>query len=103
MPAAGLRWAIVAGVPELLGEPATDTRDVLLTLARGRHTLATGEIRSKDAVAEWAVGLLPPAHRPALARARAVHLGDEDERWDCVDAGGCAEYPVRMIGERQPA
>jgi streptomycin 3"-adenylyltransferase len=90
-------------VPELLGEQATDTRNVLRTLARGRHTLATGEIRSKDAAAEWAVGRPPSAHRPALARARAVYLGEEDERRDGVDAGGCAEYLVRMIGERQPA
>jgi streptomycin 3"-adenylyltransferase len=74
-------------VPELLGEQATDTRNVLRTLARGRHSLATGEIRSKDAAAEWAVVRL---------RARGRTVGG-------VDAGGCAEYLVRMIGERQPA
>lgn len=74
--------AVVAGVPELLAELEDDTRNVLLTLARIWTTLATGVIRSKDAAAEWALGHLPPEHRPPLALARAAYLGDEDERWD---------------------
>ncbi|MEU3852755.1 aminoglycoside adenylyltransferase family protein [Streptomyces sp. NPDC029554] len=101
VPEADLRRAIVAGVPELMGELATDTRNVLLTLARGWHTLATGGVRSKDAAAEWAVGRLPRAHRPALARARAVYLGHEEERWDGLDVAACARYLARMIRERQ--
>lgn len=103
VPAADLRRAIVAGVPELLGELATDTRNVLLTLARVWNTLVTGGIRSKQAAAEWALRRLPGAHRPVLARARAVHLGNEEERWDGLDVTACAAYLVRVIAERQPS
>ncbi|WP_331771054.1 aminoglycoside adenylyltransferase family protein (plasmid) [Embleya sp. NBC_00888] len=81
VPRADLNRAIVAGVPELLGEWATDTRNVLLTLARIRTTLATGVITSKDAAADWVLARLPAEHRPVLARARAGYLGAEREDW----------------------
>uniref|UniRef100_UPI0031D2DB32 aminoglycoside adenylyltransferase family protein n=1 Tax=Streptomyces hawaiiensis TaxID=67305 RepID=UPI0031D2DB32 len=99
VPAADLRRAIVAGVPELMEELATDTRNVLLTLARVWSTLDTGGIRSKDAAAAWATARLPAEHRPVLARARAVYLGEEDEGWGGLDVRSCAEYLVRVIGE----
>jgi streptomycin 3"-adenylyltransferase len=99
VPAADLRRAIVAGVPELMEELATDTRNVLLTLARVWSTLGTGDIRSKDAAAAWAAARLPAGHRPVLARARAVYLGEEDEGWGGLDVRSCAEYLVRVIGE----
>ncbi|MDO0934049.1 aminoglycoside adenylyltransferase family protein [Streptomyces sp. DG2A-72] len=70
-----LRRAIVSGVPGLMGELESDTRNVLLTLARVWTTLATGRIRSKDAAADWAIERLPAVHRPVLAHARAVYLG----------------------------
>ncbi|MEV6998647.1 aminoglycoside adenylyltransferase family protein [Streptomyces sp. NPDC093982] len=103
VPPADLRHAITAGVPDLLAELDTDTRNVLLTLARIWTTLATGAIRSKDAAADWALARLPAEHRPALAHARAVYLGDEEERWgDGVRPGvrPCADHLVRAI-ERQ--
>ncbi|PNG23204.1 aminoglycoside adenylyltransferase family protein [Streptomyces cahuitamycinicus] len=99
VPAADLRRAIVAGVPELMEQLAADTRNVLLTLARVWSTLDTGGIRSKDAAAEWAAGRLPAEHRPVLARARGVYLGDEEERWGDLDVRSCAEYLVRVIDE----
>ncbi|WP_338780336.1 aminoglycoside adenylyltransferase family protein [Streptomyces sp. DG1A-41] len=92
-----LRRAVVAGVPELMDELDTDTRNVLLTLARIWTTLTTGTIRSKDAAAAWALDRLPAEHRPALARARAVHLGEEAERWDDLAPRPCAEFLTRMI------
>ncbi|MEU3404978.1 aminoglycoside adenylyltransferase domain-containing protein [Streptomyces sp. NPDC006670] len=70
VPHADLVRASVAGMPELLGDRADDTRNVLLTLARVWTTLATGTIRSKDAAADWALARLPPEHRPALEHAR---------------------------------
>lgn len=103
VPPADLRRAITAGVPDLLAELDTDTRNVLLTLARIWTTLATGAIRSKDAAADWALARLPAEHRPALGHARAVYLGDEEERWgDGVLPGvrPCADHLVRAI-ERQ--
>jgi predicted nucleotidyltransferase len=82
VPPADLRRAIVAGVPALLGDLEWDTRNVVLTLARIWTTLATGAIRSKDAAAAWALSHLPAEHRPVLARARGIYLGDEEEQWD---------------------
>ena len=82
VPHKDLRRAIVAGVPELLAELASDTRNVLLTLARIWTTLETGTVTSKDAAADWALDRLPERHRPVLARARSVYLGDETESWD---------------------
>ncbi|MFF7789751.1 aminoglycoside adenylyltransferase family protein [Streptomyces sp. NPDC007991] len=93
------RRAIVAGVPELMAELDSDTRNVLLTLARIWTTLTTGTIRSKDAAAAWALDRLPAEHRPALARARAVYLGDETERWDDLAPRPCAEFLTRVITE----
>lgn len=103
VPAADLRRAIAAGVPDLMAELETDTRNVLLTLARVWSTLETGGIRSKDAAAAWAIERLPAAHRPVLARARAVYLGDEDERWHDLDVRPCAEHVARVIEESYPS
>lgn len=79
VPHEDLRRAIVAGIPNLLADLEPDTRNVLLTLARIWTTLATGEIRSKDAAADWALAHLPEEHRSVLAHARAIYLGDEQE------------------------
>lgn len=73
--------ALVAGVPNLLAELESDTRNVVLTLARIWTTLATGTIYSKDVAADWALARLPTGHRPVLARARAIYLGERQEHW----------------------
>ncbi len=98
VPRADLDRAIVAGIPGLLDDLDSDTANVSLTFARIWVTLATGEIRSKDAAAEWVLDRLPEEHRPVLIRARAVYLGDEDDRWDDLraEARSFAEY---VIGE----
>jgi predicted nucleotidyltransferase len=70
------------GVPALLGDLDTDTRNVLLTLARMWMTASTGEVQPKDAAADWALDRLPEEHRPLLARARAGYLGEADDRWE---------------------
>lgn len=82
VPESDVRRATVAGVPALLEELETDTRNVVLTLARVWATLATGEILSKDAAADWALTRLPEEHRAVLAHARAVYLGEAAESWD---------------------
>jgi streptomycin 3"-adenylyltransferase len=83
VPSADLRRAIVAGVPGLLADLETDTRNVLLTLARIWATLATGKLQSKDAAAEWAIERLPESHRAMLDRSRSMYL----EGWDEDDWG----------------
>ncbi len=76
--------AIVGDIDALLGDLDEDTRNVILTLARIWSTVATGVIRSKDAAADWALDRLPAEHRAVLARARAIYLDDEEERWDDI-------------------
>ncbi|WP_344835368.1 aminoglycoside adenylyltransferase domain-containing protein [Nonomuraea dietziae] len=73
IPPGDLVRGIVAGMPALLEELESDTRNVLLTLARIWTTVATGVIRSKDAAADWALARLPAEHRPR-ARPRAGRL-----------------------------
>lgn len=74
VPHTDLVRASAAGIPGLLDELDGDTRNVLLTLARIWTTLATGQIKSKDAAADWALAHLPPTHRAALKHARRLYL-----------------------------
>jgi streptomycin 3"-adenylyltransferase len=78
--------ASVAGIPGLLDDLDGDTRNVLLTLTRIWTTLATGQIRSKDAAADWALAHLPPQHRPALEHARQLYLNCRysEESWSAA-------------------
>ncbi|MFI2472534.1 aminoglycoside adenylyltransferase family protein [Nocardia xishanensis] len=81
VPPEHLRGVLLDGVTDLLAELDSDTRNVLLRLARVWMTLETGEIRAKPEAASWAVDRLPAEHRPALAHARAVYLGDAEDVW----------------------
>jgi len=74
--------AMAGGIDGLLADLDSDTRNVILTLARIWSTVATGVVQSKDGAADWALERLPAEHRPVLARARAIYLGVEEERWD---------------------
>jgi streptomycin 3"-adenylyltransferase len=81
LPPNALRDSVVAGIPSLLEDLDTDTRNVLLTFARIWQTVVTGEIRSKDDAAGWALARLPPEHRAPLGAARTMYL----EGWDRAD------------------
>jgi len=74
--------AMLHGVDEVMPGLVDDTRNSVLTLARIWLTVETGEIGTKDGAAGWAVERVPPEHRAVPARARAIYLGEEDERWD---------------------
>ncbi|MDH6493941.1 putative nucleotidyltransferase [Streptomyces sp. SAI-149] len=74
VPQTDLIRASVAGIPGLLDDLDSDTRNVLLTFARIWTTLATGQIKSKDAAADWALAQLPPELRPVLEHARQLYL-----------------------------
>ena len=82
VPPADLTRAMLHGVDEVLPGLEDDTRNSVLTLARIWLTVETGEIGPKDGAADWAIERLPPEHRAVPARARAIYLGAEDERWD---------------------
>jgi predicted nucleotidyltransferase len=100
VPSEDLARAVVAGVPDLLAELASDTRNVVLTLARIWMTLATGAMTSKDAAADWALARLPAVHRPVLAHARTVYVAGEEERWEELRplVGPYAAYVASVIG-----
>lgn len=74
VPPEDLARGCVEGIPDLLTDLPGDTRNVLLTFARIWTTLATGEIKSKDAAADWALAQLPPEHRPVLEHAKQLYL-----------------------------
>ncbi|WP_371095009.1 aminoglycoside adenylyltransferase family protein [Streptomyces sanglieri] len=83
VPHADLVQASVEALPDLLTDLDDDTRNVLLTLARIWTTLATGEIRTKDAAADWAIAHLPLRHHPVLEHARNLYrtCHYQDEVW----------------------
>jgi streptomycin 3"-adenylyltransferase len=82
VPPEDLTRAMLHGVEEVMPGLADDTRNSVLTLARIWLTVETGEIGPKDRAADWVLERLPEEHREVLARARAIYLGQEDERWD---------------------
>ena len=98
VPPHDLARAVLDELQPVLDDLETDTRNVLLTLARMWCTVATGEIRSKAAAAMWALRSLPEAHRPVLERARAAYLGDEsDSSYDEAEARSVAEAMAQEI------
>jgi streptomycin 3"-adenylyltransferase len=82
IPRADITQAMLDGIPDLLADLESDTRNVILTLARIWYTTATGSIEPKDVAAAWALARLPEPDRAVLARARAIYLDEEPERWE---------------------
>ncbi|MBA2383073.1 MAG: DUF4111 domain-containing protein [Actinobacteria bacterium] len=78
VPSGDYAQAVADGLGSLLDDLETDARNVILTLARIWSSLATGTVRSKDEAADWALARLPEEHRPPLARARAIYLGEQE-------------------------
>jgi streptomycin 3"-adenylyltransferase len=89
-------------IDHLLTDLDGDTRNVLLTLARIWSTLETDAIRSKPSAAVWAIDRLPQEYQPVLQKARAICLGEENERWDDIKAKikPCADFMVGKIKEQ---
>ena len=72
---------MMSAVDDVLRGLDDDTRNMILTLARIWSSLATGDIRSKDDAAAWALERLPGG-APGRARPRPRRLLDEEEeRW----------------------
>lgn len=100
VPRTDLVRAMVDGVPSLMADLPDDTRNVLLTLARIWTTVVTGEIRSKDEAADWALSRLPDIYRPTLARARDLYLtGGYGDPWDDGMSRPLAERLLDEIGK----
>lgn len=100
VPRADLVRAMMESVPILMPgiEEGDDRRNGLLTLARIWSSLATGEIRSKDEAADWALAHLPEDHRPVLAHARAAYLGEAREDW--IELASRVQPHVQHVIER---
>lgn len=73
------------GVAGLLKELETDTRNVILTLARIWMTLETGDIRRKDEAAAWAAERLPADFAAVLKRARELYVVGRYGPWGAVE------------------
>lgn len=81
IPPDDVRRAMLDHLPTLLEDVRGDERNVMLTLARMWATFATGEIRTKDAAADWVSDRLPPEHRAVLGEARDGYLGHHPDDW----------------------
>lgn len=94
--------ASIGELDNLLCGLETDTRNVLLTLARIFCTITTDTIRSKADGATWALDHLPAAHKQVLERARAICLGQESERWEDIlsESMATAQYLVGKIKDK---
>jgi predicted nucleotidyltransferase len=92
--------AMVDELPTFIEDLETDTRNVLLTLARMWMTVTNGEVRAKDVAARWAARRVSMEHRELLDRARAGYLGEAEDRWDDVQAVTALADELRESIER---
>jgi predicted nucleotidyltransferase len=76
-----------------------DTRNVLLTYGRIWSTLATNEIRSKPAAADWTMNHLPKEYQPVMKRAKSICIGAENEYWEDIKVliKPCADFMLEKI------
>ena len=79
-----------------------DTRNVLLTFAQIWHSVATGEITSKDAAAVWAADRLEEPERNIVLSAREQYIGGTHGDWRESDgrrrsAVGWARYGTLTV------
>ncbi|MDH4104096.1 MAG: aminoglycoside adenylyltransferase family protein [Thermoleophilia bacterium] len=98
VPFGDVRAAIVAYVDQWTTNIDTDTRNGILALARIWSALETSDMYSKDAAATWALLRLPDQHKPVLARARSIYLGEREDEWDDLREA-VRRYVAYVVGE----
>jgi streptomycin 3"-adenylyltransferase len=91
--------AMTEQLDNLRNDLDTDTRNVILTLARIWRTVKTDSISSKQKAAEWAIKRLPDRFRPVVQRALKTAAGDQEETWDDLKKyiSECADFIVDQI------
>lgn len=94
--------AMLHELPSLVTSLDSDTRNVILTLARMWCTLETDTIHSKPESATWAISHLPNEYQPILQRAKRIYLDEEFENWDDINKfiRPCANFMVGKIKEK---
>lgn len=95
--------AMLEGLGDLCRELETDTRNVLLTLARIWSTISTDQIRSKSAAANWAIKRLPKQFWPVVTRAKSICIGMENEHWDDLKTliKPCSDFILEQINSQK--
>lgn len=89
VPPADLHRAVLDSLDPLLAELAGDERNVLLTLARMRVTVATERIVAKDEAARLVLPELDEEGQRLLSLAREGYLGRARDEWDAADPAVC--------------
>lgn len=94
--------AITKSLDTLMCELQSDTRNVLLTLARIWCTVETDTILPKPAAADWVINRLPENYLSVMKRAKAICQGEQDEYWDDLRTiiHPCADYMYVHIKEK---
>lgn len=94
--------ATTDALPNLISELKSDTRNVLLTLARIWSTVETDAIYSKSAAADWAMERLPEEYRPVMKRAKEIYKGEEKEKWSDMQEliNPCANFILSKINNK---
>lgn len=94
--------ATIATLDELMANLNSDTRNVLLTLARIWCRLTTDQIRTKPQAVAWAISRLPQEYQSVMQRAKAICLGEENERWNDIKKliQPCAQFIMIEINKR---
>lgn len=80
-----LKRSIMDALPTLLSEVDGDERNVILTLCRMWLTVETGEIRTKDEAAEWAIRHMSKDAADIISKAEDEYLGMIDISWSDYD------------------
>lgn len=94
--------AITKSLDTLMADLQSDTRNVLLTLARIWNTVETDSILAKPVAAYWVITRLPDNYRPVMERAKAICQGEQDDYWDDMRTiiHPCAEYIYSCINQK---
>lgn len=94
--------ATIESLDGLIADLNSDTRNVLLTLARIWCVLTTDQIRSKSEAATWVINRLPKEYQCIMKHAKAIYLGDENENWNPLEKliQPCVDFIMTQITQQ---
>ncbi len=91
--------ALKDALPLLISDIESDTRNMVLTLARIWCTVTTDILCSKTSAADWAMQRLPKNNHSVMKRAKAICEGNEEDYWEDIKEliTPCTEFMVDRI------